>query len=81
MAGRRYASPPYNKNESRSLAGAAFVLYWGWSGSVPFCLRSGRRWAMLLGLPGVREYRYPSRYRLDFLKTANGWKVVRIATL
>ena len=30
---------------------------------------------------GAREYRYPSRYRLDFLKTANGWKVVRIATL
>lgn len=30
---------------------------------------------------GAREYRYPSRYRLDFLKTANGWKAVRIATL
>lgn len=30
---------------------------------------------------GAREYRYLSRYRLDFLKTANGWKVVRIATL
>lgn len=30
---------------------------------------------------GAREYRYPSRYRLDFLRTANGWKAVRIATL
>ena len=30
---------------------------------------------------GAREYRYSSRYRLDFLKTANGWKAVRIATL
>lgn len=30
---------------------------------------------------GAREYRYPSRYRLDFLRTGDGWKVVRIATL
>ena len=39
---------------------AAFVLDWSWS-EVRFLLLpgGGRRWAMLLGLPGVREYCFP----------------------
>lgn len=30
---------------------------------------------------GSKEYEYPSRYRLAFLNTADGWKAVQVETL
>ena len=62
------------------LPGAASVLYWGLEcGGVLSCLEAADGGPYSLVYRGAREYRYPSRYRLDFLKTANGWKAVRIA--
>lgn len=81
MAGRWYASPPYNKNESRSLAWGGFCAVLGLEWECSFLPGGGRRWDALLGLPVAREYRSPLRCRPGFWKSANGWKAVRIATL
>ena len=63
------------------LPGAAFVLYWGWSEGA-FLPAWGAADGGLCSLAcRVCGNTVSLRYRLDFLKTANGWKVVRIATL